>query len=379
MARFFNMRMRRLFAIAGVVTATLPVVASAALEDEKNNNNGELFVYNWYDFIAEDTVPSFEKKSGVDVTYDVYDSNEILEAKLLSGRSGYDVVVPSHDFLANHIKAGVYEPLDKSKLKNYGNLNPATLKLMESVDPGNVYGIPYLEQTTGIALNRALVEKVLGKEAPTDSWALVFNPNYMKKLEQCGVAFMDSPTEIYPSVLRYMGKDPNSRKSSDYREATAMLSKVVPYVRYFNPSRALTDLANGDICVAITWSGDAMIATDRAIEAGNNVKVDYVIPKEGAAVSFDVMAIPKDATNKENAYKFLDHIMEPKVAAGITDYVYYASANEAAKPLVSEEIRNNPGIYPPAEVQANLFVFEPLDNKLRRMVSREWTRLTTGS
>ncbi len=363
-------------AVVGVLTVVLP---QASYAEAEKKDNGELFVYNWYDFIAEDTVPGFEKKTGVNVTYDVYDSNEVLEAKLLSGRSGYDVVVPSHDFLANQIKAGVYEPLDKSKLKNLSNLNPATMKLLEAVDPGNKYGVPYLGQTTGIAINRAKVIEALGKGAPLDSWELVFNPEYMKKLEKCGVAFADAPTEIFASALRYMGKDPNSKQSSDYKEAGRVLDQVFPYVRYFSPSRALTDLANGEICVAITWSGEAMIATDRAEEAKNGVKIEYVIPKEGAGISYDIMAIPKDSGNKENAYKFINYILEPKVAADITDYVYYASPNQAATPLVSERIRNHPGIYPPANVEQTLFLFKPVDKKMRRMISREWTRLITGT
>ncbi len=345
---------------------------------ETAKDAGELFVYNWYDFIAEDTVPNFEKKTGVKVTYDVYDSNEVLEAKVLSGRSGYDIVVPSHDFLANHIKAGAYEKLDKGKLKNYGNLDPEAMKLMESVDPGNQYGVPYLWQTTGLAINPAKVKEFAGKDAPTDSWELVFNPKYMKKLQSCGVAFMDAPTEVFPAALRYMKKNPNSRRSGDYRKAAEMLAKVSPYVRYFNPSRALTDLANGDICVAIVWSGDALIADERAKEAGNGVTVEYVIPKEGAAVSYDVMAIPKDARNKDNAYQFMDYILEPKVAADITDYVYYANPNKAATKYVDKALRDNAGVYPSTAIEKTLYIFKPLDSKLRRLVSREWTRIMTG-
>ncbi|CAM3472579.1 polyamine ABC transporter substrate-binding protein [Parendozoicomonas haliclonae] len=381
MVRFLSsFRAAQFAAVTSVLAAVMPAAsfASAEADSGSDKKNGELFVYNWYDFIAEDTVPNFEKKSDVAVTYDVYESNEVLEAKLLSGRSGYDVVFPSHDFLANHIKAGVYEPLDKSKLTNYGNLNPATMKLLETVDPGNMYGIPYLSQTTGIALNRAKVEEVLGKDAPVDSWALVFDPKNMEKLEKCGVAFADAPTEIFSSALRYMGKNPNSKDTSDYRQASEMLSKIIPHVRYFNPARALTDLANGDLCVAVTWTGDAMIATERAVEAGNGVKVDYVIPKEGAGISIDMMAMPKDSKNKDNAYKFMNNLLDAQVSADIVNYVYYPSPNKAATPLVTEELRNHPGIYPTAQVEETLWLFEPVDNKLRRLITREWTRLTTG-
>ncbi len=349
---------------------------SASSQAAKESN--ELFVYNWYEYIASNTVSDFEKKTGTQVTYDVYDSNEVLEAKLLSGRSGYDVVVPSHDFLANQIKAGVYEPLDKSKFKNYKNLNSEAMKLMDEVDPGNKYGIPYLWQTTGLAINPAKVKEFVGEDAPIDSWELIFNPKYMQKLQKCGVAFLDAPTEVFPAALRYMGKDPNSRRSGDYRAATEMLLKVAPYVTYFHSSRSTTDLANGDICAAIVWSGEALMANDRARDAGNGVTIKYVIPKEGAAVSYDVMAIPKDAENKANAHKFLDFIMEPKVAAEITNFVYYANSNKAATPFVEKELRQNSGVYPTGAVEKNLYIFKPLDGKLRRVVTREWTRIISG-
>ncbi|MCL6271185.1 polyamine ABC transporter substrate-binding protein [Sansalvadorimonas sp. 2012CJ34-2] len=362
-------------ALSFSVLSTLSFLPATSQAEEQNN---ELFVYNWYEYIAPNTVPDFEKKAGVKVTYDVYDSNEVLEAKLLSGRSGYDIVAPSHDFLANQIKAGVYEPLDKSRFKNYKNLNPEAMRLLDEVDPGNKYGIPYLWQTTGLAINPAKVKEFAGEDAPVDSWELVFNPKYMQKLEKCGVAFMDAPTEVFPAALRFIGKDPNSRRSGDYRAATDMLMKVAPYVTYFNSSRALTDLANGDVCVAIVWSGDALIADERAQKAGNGVSVKYVIPKEGAAVSYDVMAIPKDAENKENAYKFLDYVMEPKVAADITNFVYYANPNKAATPYVEKELRQNPGVYPSGAIEKSLYIFKPLDGKLRRVVTREWTRIISG-
>ncbi len=379
MARFFKTRISPLVALTSMLVAAAPAITVAETESNKSTQNGELYVYNWYDFIAEDTVPNFEKGNGVKVTYDVYDSNEILEAKLLSGRSGYDLVFPSHDFLAKQIRAKVYEPLDKSKLKNYGNLNPVVMSMLAEIDPNNTYGIPYLSQTTGLAINHAKVEAVLGKNAPVDSWALVFEPENMAKLEKCGVAFVDAPTEVFATALKYMGKNPNSKDAKDYQAASKMLAKVMPHVRYFSPSRALTDLANGDICVAMTWTGDAMIATERAEEAGNGVEVEYIIPKEGAGVSIDMMAIPADARNKENAYKFIDYLLEPQVSADVTNYAYYQSPNKAAVPLVDSELRNNPNVFPTAEMEKNLFLFAPMDPKLGRVVTREWTRLTTGN
>ncbi len=366
------MNTKRLFKACLLATA-LPVLTASA------NTDKNLYIYNWSDFIAPETVPAFEKQTGIDAVYDVYDSNEVLEAKLLSGRTGYDVVFPSHDFLAHQIKAGVYAPLDKSKLPNYKNMDPQTMKLLDSVDPGNQYAIPYLAQTTGIGYNPEKVKQYLGKDAPLDSWALVFEPENMKKLSKCGVAFLDAPTEVLPSVLKYMGKDPNSQNPKDYKLAAEKLAKVAPYVTYFHSSKYLTDLANGDICVALGWSGDMFMADERAHDAKNGVNVAYSIPKEGAPISYDVMAIPADASNKENAYRFINFMMEPKVIAGVTDYVYFANPNKAATPFVDAKLRDNQGVYPPAEVEQNLFLFKPLPNKVKRTITREWTRLKTGA
>ncbi|MCK5892818.1 MAG: extracellular solute-binding protein [Endozoicomonadaceae bacterium] len=343
------------------------------------NTGRHLYIYNWSNFISPSSVPEFEKQTGIDVVYDVYDSNEVLEAKLLSGRTGYDVVFPSLDFLAHQIKAGVYATLDKSKLPNIKNMDPQIMKLLETSDPSNLYAIPYLAQTTGIGINPAKVKQSLGKDAPLDSWALIFEPENMKKLSQCGVAFLDAPTEVLPLVLKYMGKDPNSKNPKDYKLAADKLAKVVPYITYFHSSKYLSDLANGDICVALGWSGDMFMAGERAREAGNGVKVDYIIPKEGAAISYDVMAVPANAANKESAYRFINYMMEPSVIAGVTDYVYFANPNKAATPLVNAKLRNNKGIYPSTDVEKNLFIFKPLPSKAKRMIFREWTRMKTGT
>lgn len=343
------------------------------------NVGSNLYIYNWSDFISPSSVPVFEKQTGIHVVYDVYDSNEVLEAKLLSGRTGYDVVFPSHDFLAHQIKAGVYAPLDKSKLPNIKNMDPQAMKLLDTVDSGNQYAIPYLTQTTGIGINSKKVKQYLGKDAPLDSWALIFEPENMKKLSQCGVAFLDAPTEVLPSVLKYMGKDPNSQNPKDYKLAADKLTKVVPYITYFHSSKYLSDLANGDICVALGWSGDMFMADKRAQAAKNGVSVDYILPKEGAAISYDVMAIPADAANKENSYRFINYMMEPNVIASVTDYVYFANPNKAATLLVSTKLRNNKGVYPSAEVRKNLFLFRPLPNQTTRVVYREWTRLKIGT
>lgn len=241
----------------------------------------EVRIYNWFDYIGPNTLKDFQAASGIKPQYDVYDSNEVLEAKLLSGRSGYDLVVPSDGFLPNYMKAGVFQPLDKSKLPNWKNLNPGLLKVLAAKDPGNQYVMPYMWGTNGIAYNVDKVKAVLGENAPVDSWELIFNPDNLARLKQCGVAFLDSPTEVIPEVLHYLGLPPNSRNPDDYKKAEELLAKLRPNVSYFSSSKFVTDLANGEVCVALAWSGGAMQAAARAKEAGNGVKVEYRIPKEG--------------------------------------------------------------------------------------------------
>ena len=261
-----------------------------------------LRVYNWSDYIAEDTIPNFTKQTGIPVTYDVFDSNEVLEGKLLAGHTGYDVVVPSSYFLSRQIQAGVFQKLDKAMIPNMKGLDPHLMAELAKVDPGNEYGVPYMWGTTGIGYNVDAVKKALGADAPTDSWKLVFDPKYASKLKSCGVAFLDAPTDVMPAALHYLGLDPNSKNPADYEKAFKMLQKVRPYIRYFNSSQYINDLANGNICVAIGWSGDVFQARDRADEAKNGVKVAYVIPKEGAQLWFDMLAVPADAPHPQEAF-----------------------------------------------------------------------------
>ncbi len=336
-------------------------------------------IYNWFDYIAPDTLENFRKDSGITPKYDVYDSNEVLEAKLLSGHSGYDLVVPSDGFLPNYMKAGVFQPLDKSKLPNWKNLNPALLKVLAAKDPGNQYVMPYMWGTNGIAYNVDKVRAVLGENAPVDSWELIFNPDNLARLKQCGVAFLDSPTEVIPEVLHYLGLPPNSRNPEDYAKAEELLTRLRPHITYFSSSKFVSDLANGEICVALAWSGGAMQAAARAEEAGNGIKVVYRIPKEGTAAWFDVLAIPKDAQNVEQAHAFLNYLLRPEVVAPISDHVAFANPNQAADGLISPTLRDNPNVYPPAEVQAKLFSVEMLPPKLERIRTRTWTKIKTGT
>lgn len=360
--------------LSGVVAGLVMAASVTASAEEKT-----LHIYNWSDYIAPNTVPDFQKETGIKVVYDVFDSNEVLEGKLMVGSPGFDLVVPSASFLERQLAAGVFQPLDKSKLPNYKNMDPDLLKMVAQHDPGNKYAIPYLWATTGIGYNVDKVKAVLGKDAPVDSWDLVLKPENLEKLKSCGVSFLDAPAEIYATVLNYLHLDPNSTKASDYTgAANDLLLKLRPNIRYFHSSQYINDLANGDICVAIGWAGDVMQASNRAKEAKNGVNVAYSIPKEGALAFFDVFAIPADAKNLDEAYQFLNYLMEPKVIAQISNTVYYASGNKAATPLVNEDVRNNPGIYPPADVQAKLFTLKVQDPKIDRVITRSWTKVKTG-
>jgi len=335
-------------------------------------------IYNWFDYTPQATLDGFQAETGIAPTLDTFDSNEVLEAKLLSGQSGYDVVVPSDSFLAKQRQAGAFQALDKRLLPNLGNLNQDLMKVLEGSDPGNQYAVPYMWGTNGIGYNPEKVRAVLGDDAPVDSWALVFDPANMEKLAECGVAFLDSPSEILPGALHYLGLDPNSTRSEDYDAAVAMMSKIQPYVRYFNSSRFLNDIANGEICVAVAWSGSILQANSRAQEANNGVHLEYRIPKEGAQVWFDLMAIPKDAPNPAAAHAFINYLLKPEVVAEISNLVGYANPNAAATELVNESLRNNPGAYPPAEVQARLFTLKPLPMAAERVRTRAWNRIKTG-
>ena len=348
-------------------------VGSAVAQEEK-----VLHVYNWSDYIAEDTVASFEKETGIKVVYDVFDSNEVLEAKLLAGTTGFDVVVPSSDFLARQIQAGVFASLDKSKLPNLVNMDPDIMKLLQDKDPDNAHSIPYLGGTTGIGFNPKKVAEVMGPDFKMDSWDAVLKPENISKLSKCGVSFLNAPTEIFATTLHYMGKDPNSTSAADYKEAGKMLSALRPYITYFHSSQYINDLANGDICVAIGWSGDVMQAKARAEEAKNGVEVDYVIPKEGALIFYDMLAVPKDAKHPENAMAFINYLMKPDVIAKISNYVSYASGNKASLPLVDAAIRNNPNIYPTDEMKRKMFTLKVLPQKVNREITREWTKVKTG-
>lgn len=338
-----------------------------------------LRVYNWSDYIAPDTVANFEKETGIKVVYDVFDSNEVLEGKLMAGSTGFDLVAPSASFLERQLAAGVFQPLDKSKLPQWKNLDPELLRLISGHDPGNSYAMPYMWATTGIGYNVAKVKAALGEDAPVNSWDLVLKPENLQKLKGCGVSFLDAPEEIFATVLNYLGKDPNSSNADDYTgPATDLLLKLRPGIRYFHSSQYINDLANGDICVALGWAGDIWQAANRAKEAKNGVTLSYSIPQQGALAFFDVFAIPADAKNKEAAYQFLNYLLRPDIIAQISDHVFYANANQAATALLSAQVRDNPGIYPPASTRAGLFTLKVQAPKIDRIRTRAWTKVKSG-
>jgi len=345
--------------------------APAAAEEQVVN------VYNWSDYIAEDTLANFEKETGIKVNYDMYDGNETLETKLLAGSSGYDIVVPSASFLERQIKAGVYQKLDQSKLPNLVNMDPEVMQRAALHDPANEYGVVYMWGTTGIGYNPDKVGKALAN-APVDSWSLVYEAENASKLKGCGIAVLDSPSEITSTVLAYLGKDPNSQSPDDLALVEAKLLQIRPYIRYIHSSQYINDLANGDICVAVGYSGDILQARDRASEAANNVSVKYSVPKEGTIIWFDMMAIPKDAPHPNNAHAFINYIIKPEVTAAITNYVNYANGNAASLPFVDDAVKNDPGIYPPDEVKAKLFPDLAETQQYTRLLTRTWTRFTTG-
>jgi putrescine transport system substrate-binding protein len=341
------------------------------------NDDKVLHVYNWADYVGESTIADFEARTGIKVTYDVYDSNEVLQTKLLTGGSGYDVVVPSAAPTNHLIQAGALRKLDRSKLRNLANMDPRILQIVTSFDPGNEHALPYLWGTTGIGYNPDLVEKVLGTRT-IDSLAAVFDPAIASKLAQCGITMLDAPNDMFTVAFNYLGLDPNSQRPQDWAAAEAALKKAAPYVRYYHSSRYVSDLASGEVCVSIGWSGALQQARSRGAQAETPVKVVYVIPKEGAMIWFDMMAIPTNAPHPENAYAFLDYLMEPKVIADITNTVGQANGNAAALPYVAETLRNDPSVYPTSEVFKRLNPDKPWPPEMLRELARAWTRIQTG-
>ena len=357
-------------ASVAVLGALQPAPASAA--------DTQLNVYNWSDYIGKDTIPGFEKQSGIKVKYDNYDSDDTLQAKLLAGSSGYDIVVPTSNYMAKQIQAGVYLKLDKSKIPNLSNLDPTIMKMLADADPGNQYAAPYAYGTDGIGYNVQAVQKALGANAPVDSWALVLDPANLSKLKSCGVSFLDQAVDVFAATLQYMHKDPNSTNPADYQAAYDTLKKVRPYITQFNSSGYINDLANNDICVTFGWSGDVGIAHRRALESKRPYDIRFSNVKEGGLIWFDSMVIPKDAPHPEAALAWINYIEDPKVNAGITNEVFYPTPNTAARSFVTASVANDTSVYPPQDVLSKMTLLKSLPANILRLENRLWAQLKTG-
>ncbi|HYJ40075.1 MAG TPA: polyamine ABC transporter substrate-binding protein [Steroidobacteraceae bacterium] len=334
-------------------------------------------VYNWSDYIEPKVLEEFETETGVHVNYEVMDSNALLETKLRAGRSGYDVVVPSASYLARQIKSNIYQKLDKSKLDNLKNLDADITKRLEVFDPGNEHAVNYMWGTSGVAYNEGLIKAAM-PDAPVDSFAMFWDPKVVSKFAKCGVSILDEPGEVLGTVLMYLGKDPNSESPEDLKAAEKVLLSVRPYVRLINSSKYIEDLANGEICLALGWSGDTLQAKSRADEAGKGLTIKYNIPKEGAVMFFDNMAIPADAVHVKNAHLFINYMLRADVAAKNSNFISFANSNAASWPLVSAEVKSNPGIFPTPEMMPKLVPDLPESAEFTKQLTRTWTRFRTG-
>ncbi|MFV3075725.1 extracellular solute-binding protein [Niveispirillum fermenti] len=362
------MKMKQVIGAIGMVAAV--ALGHSAMAQEKKVN-----IYNWADYIGETTLDDFTKATGIRTQYDVFTDLETLESKLLVGNSGYDVAVPTAEpTMRKLIQAGAIQKLNKALIPNLKHVDPALMKLVQSTDPGNEYGVIYQWGTIGIGYNVEKVKELL-PDAPTDSWQLVFNPENAKKLAACGIVFLDSQTDVMPSVFQAIGLDPNTESSEDTKKAEEAMLAIRPYIKTFAPS-IIDPLATGNACVAVGYSGDVFQAAARAAEAEAKFTIEYSIPKEGAQVWFDVATIPAGA-NVETASAFINYVLEPKVMAGISDYVAYANAVPASWPLMDPEVAKNPAIFPPADVMAKMFTVTQISQKAERERTRSWTRIKT--
>ena len=367
-------RWQELFGSLAVAVGIFAGAGSALAQEEKILN-----IYNWSDYLAEDTIPNFEKETGIKVRYDTYDNNEILHAKLVAGKTGYDIVVPSSTFARLQMDGGLLAKLDKSQLPNLKNLDPDIQAQIAKIDPGNQYLINWLWGYTTIGINTAKVKAALGSEPmPANVWELFFNPKYISKLKSCGVSTLDSATEVLPAALHYLGKDPFSKNAADYQEALALLKSVRPYVTLFSSSGYINDMASGSICMALGWNGDINIARSRALEGKTGQDVVAMVPKTGAVLFFDMMAIPADASHPKNALAFMNYIMRPEVQAGLTNKVKYANPNKESRKFINPEVAKNPSVFPSSSEMETMVAPKALTNDIRRLATRAYTSFKTG-
>jgi putrescine transport system substrate-binding protein len=369
------MNLRRLQAGAAllmVVTAALAVAAPSASPEEKR-----LYIYNWSDFIGPDTIAKFEKLTGIKVIYDVYDAEETMEARLMVGSSGYDVVSASTDFFGREIKAGVYQRLDKSKLPNWKNLDPRILAIQAQYDPGNQHAVPYLHSINGFAYNVDMIRARM-PNAPVDSLDMIFKPEIIAKFADCGVTFLDSAEDTLQLALKYLGLDPNTTKPEDFKAAEKLLTKVRPYIRSFDSTEYMNGLANKEVCIAMSWSSDYAFSRARAKAVGVDVNLAFTVPKEGANQTFSSLLIPEGAPHPQAAYTFIDYILRPEVIAEITNQIFYGNDNIASRPLVDQRILNDATLYPTPEIEARLYKSAEVSAATERIRTRTWTRIKTA-
>lgn len=381
---FFRMTWHLSAMAMTIAMLTFSTIANVAQADESTNQNAtnqkvgrELFFFNWSDYIDPQVLKDFEAETGIKVHYSLMDSNEMLEAKMIAGRSGYDVIAPSLHVLKRLADLKLLMPLNKEQLPNLSHLDPLKMEKIAKVDIGNTYGIPYMELSTAIAYNEQKVKQVMGSNFTIDSWDVLFKPELVSKLSSCGVTALDSASDMLCTALIYMGKDPESTNKQDYADAGKLIRNIGKHLAYFHSSQYVNDLASGEICMAVSWAGDAQIANQRAQEAGLD-KIVYVIPKEGALMGYDMLAIPHDAPNPENAHIFLNYLMRPEVIAKISNYIRYANANKDATPLVDKEITSNLGIYYDAETLKRLHIVVP-PIRMERLMTKEWNKTVTSA
>ena len=362
--------------LAGAAVAALLCACGAPSGGAAHAEAKELHIYNWADYIGKDTVAQFEAATGIKVVYDTYDADETLEAKMMAGDSGYDVISTSTDFFSRQIRAGIYRPLDKALLPNWKNLDPHALAIEAQSDPGNRYAMPYLRHVNGFAYNVDMIRARM-PDAPVGSLDMIFKPEVIRRFADCGVSFLDQPEDVLQLALNYLHLDPNSTRPEDYAQAEKLLLAVRPYVKAFDSTEYMNGLATGEFCISMSWSGDYATSRARAKAAGVDVNLAFTVPKEGANASYDALLIPADAPHPLAAHKFLNFIMQPRVIAQITNEIHYGNDNRAANPYVDPQILNDPAIYPPPQVEARLYESTEAGPALERLRTRTWTRIKT--
>lgn len=343
-----------------------------------------LNIYNWSDYIADDTIANFHKKSGISTRYDVYDSNDILQAKLLAGQSGYDIVIPSSHYVSRQIKmktasgSGLFRKIERKRVPNLKNLDPALMRKVAVFDSGNHHTIPWAFGTTGLGYRVERVKEILGESAALDTWDNLFDPEKLSKLNQCKVSVLDAPDQMFAAALHYLGRNPSSNDPADYHAAFELLKKIRPHITQFSSSTYINDLVAGDICFAFGFSGDIMIARERSRQANKPYHIKYIIPNSGAPIWFDLMAIPADAQNVNEALEWINYSQDPQVNAATTNKVFYPSVNKTARQFVRADIANDSNIYPSEDVIEKLFPLTAVDPKISRLMTRLWTRFKTN-